>query len=87
MSRDSSLRPERSTHMSVKRACVGLKRGADLPPLTCPAQLLRPRCPPGLYGIGGSVLADFIWELPLPTFYFQVKISTLAFSPKKRVVY
>lgn len=79
--------------MSVKRACVGLKGGADLPPLTSPAQVLRPRCPPGLYGIGGSVLADFIWGLfmwglfPPHTFYFQVKISTLAFSPKKGVVY
>lgn len=50
--------------MSVKRACVGLQRGADLPPLTSPAQVLGPRCPSGLYGIGDSVLVGFIWELP-----------------------
>lgn len=45
--------------MSVKRACVGLQRGADLPPLTPPSP-----GPPGLYGTGGSVLVGFIWELP-----------------------
>lgn len=74
--------------MSVKHACVGLQRGADVPPLT----------PPQRRSLGhAALLACMALEAQLlvifgslhthtHTFYFQAKISTLAFGPKRVVV-